>query len=71
MPRYLVTMPITGTVCKEVEAESEDAAIDNFFELWGDDPSDEDSTEWEFVEHVTTGNVFHGVQNDVCVDLLE
>lgn len=64
MPRYLVTMPVTGFVSKEVEADDEDAAIHVFWDS-GASPSEPDA--WQFTEHVVRGNASTALQNDVQV----
>lgn len=55
MPRYGVTLPITGSVYVEVEADSEEAAIDAALacEKWPE-PS------WEVHRYATRGNVYYG-----------
>jgi hypothetical protein len=69
-------MPITGYVDLEVEAEDEKSAIAGFWDkLETTDPRAEpgepdafDDIVWEFTEHVTRGNVFCGMENDVLVE---
>ena len=64
---YLVIMPITGTVVKEVVAESEEKAIEQMFS--GDlDISEKDINEWEMCPQIVEGNIFHGMQNEVDVE---
>jgi hypothetical protein len=70
MKTYSVTMPITGVIHVEVQAESEEIALEAF---WAeiDTMSGEDinnSLEWEYCPHVTTGNVTHAMQNDVEIE---
>lgn len=74
MAKYMVSMPITGHVTIEVEAEDGDSAVDAFWvrieEI--EDPFDTDSPDvldliLDFVEHVAGGNVTNAELNDVEV----
>ena len=65
MPKYLVTMPVTGFVSREVEADGESGAIRAFWDLDAD-PLGPDA--WQFTEHVVvSGGVSTALQNDVQV----
>lgn len=64
MPKYLVTMPVTGFVSREVEADGEADAIHAFWDLDAD-PRGPDA--WQFTEHVVSGGVSAALQNDVQV----
>lgn len=64
MPKYLVTMPVTGFVSREVEADGEAEAIHAFWDLDAD-PRGPDA--WQFTEHVVSGGVSTALQNDVQV----
>jgi len=66
MKKFTISMPIVGVATATVKADSESEAIEELFAVWDNSPDDV-HVEWEFVEHVTTGNVFHGMQNDVEV----
>lgn len=61
--RYGVILPIVGEAYTEVEAESEEAAIEAAFEV---DPTDESlaTVEWQTVRRITTGNVLHASTNE-------
>lgn len=58
MKTYYVEVPITGTINIEVQASSEQEAIEKALE--SDDLKTENITEWEAHEHVIQGNVFYG-----------
>lgn len=61
---YSVTIPITGYVAVSVKASNEKEAIEKAMEV---NVTDKDIQEWSTHRHVTTGNVFHGLQNSVDV----
>lgn len=61
MKRWGVTLPITGSIYIEVEAESEKAAIDAA--LVADPGPWSDDLQWETHRRVVEGNVFYGTQN--------
>lgn len=61
---YTITMPLTGIVSKEVEAESEEEALKIFHE----DLTIDDIQEWETCEHIVQGNVFYGIQNTMEIE---
>ena len=71
---YFVSMPITGHITLEVEAENEKGAIEAWSEKIEefDDPLSDDTIDsaWEYVEHVTEGNVTHAELNDVEVCII-
>lgn len=67
MPRYLVTMPVTGYVTMEVEATDPDAAIHAF---WDSDSQPSQPDAWQFTEHVVRGNLCTALQRDVQVQAL-
>jgi len=74
MPRYIVTIPITGYASVEVEAASAKTAEDAAWEALEDDATAEEvrqNVEWEFTPHVTTGNVCHARLNDIEVELVK
>lgn len=58
---YSVTLPITGYLVTEVEAESEDEAIKVALES---DLEADMIESWEACKAVVTGNVFHGQMNE-------
>jgi hypothetical protein len=53
MPKYLVIMPIAGHISTEVEADSEDEAI----ELAKQNAKLEDVETWDILPSVNQGNV--------------
>lgn len=59
---YIVTLPITGKLCVEVDAESEEAAIKAA--LIGDDLILDNIEEWEAAKQICEGNFFHGMLNE-------
>ena len=65
MKRFVVQIPITGYISIEVDADSEESAIET---AWGSysasGPDAFDEPEWEAVEQVCEGNVFHGMLNE-------
>lgn len=66
--RYGVTLPITGTVYVEVEADSEEAAIEAA--LNSDDLTGDAIESWEATDRIVKGNVFYGVQNEAHAELI-
>lgn len=68
MKKYGVSIPLTGYIYIEVEADSEQAAEEAAWEKFNVEGEKAGDIAWELVDHVTTGNVFHGELNDVCVD---
>lgn len=66
MKRFLVTLPITGYILVEVEADNERAAIDAA--LISDELRTDRIEEWEAHEHIVQGNVFYGRKNRVEVE---
>ncbi len=67
MPKYIVSIPITGVVHVEVDADDKQSAIDLAFENMGDS----EDIEWEGHEIVCDGNVFHGAHNELNIQKLE
>lgn len=65
MTDYVVRIPITGYVIVEVEAESEEEAIEKAFnsEILSDNIE-----EWELHQQVVTGNVYHGMLNSIEIE---
>lgn len=67
MSTYRVSMPLVGVVTLEVEAENEEIAIERFYEEFKDLDDENCYSEWDFCEKIVSGNVFHGMQNEVDV----
>lgn len=63
MKKYYVSIPITGKLLIEVDAESKDDAIKSAFEQADLKHLDE----WETHMEVCKGNVFYGVLSEVDV----
>lgn len=63
--KYSVSMPITGFVHKEIEAESKEEALDKFYQM---DTLGNDIEEWNYCEEIVTGNVFNGHLNRVDIE---
>lgn len=55
MATYSVLIPMAGHICVEVEADSEEAAIEAAFE--SDDLTLKNVTEWEVLKQFNRGNV--------------
>ena len=74
MATYLVFIPCTASLEVEVEAESREAAAlaalaaDFRITVEGDNAF---LHEFELHKKIVTGNVFHGVQNEIEVDLIQ
>lgn len=66
MKRWAVTLPISGRLVVEVEAETEEQALDAALEV---DAKDGD-LEWETHRRLVYGNVFAGMQREAEVELL-
>lgn len=65
MKEYTVLVPITGYVEVVVEAENEQEAIDMAMD--DEDINLDNVMEWDMVKHITEGNVFYGIKNDIEV----
>lgn len=65
MKEYTVLVPITGYIESVVEAESEQEAIDMVMD--DEDINLDYVVEWDLVQHITEGNVFYGIKNDIEV----
>lgn len=65
MKLYTVKVPIVAVCYIEVEAETEEEAIEKAFE--SDDLKLENVDEWEPLEHITQGNVIYTYHNDAEV----
>lgn len=63
---YWVEIPITGYVIVEVEAESEQEAIEKAFA--DPDITTDDIEEWNTHEHITQGNVCYALKHSVSAE---
>lgn len=68
MPKFGVTLPITGQIYLEVEAENDKAAIDAALSQGG---TFDDVLEWETLRVVCEGNVYHGMLNRAYAKKIE
>lgn len=66
MKKFVVSIPITGAVSFEVEAEDQGSAIEA---AWAavNEGGDQTDLMWEYVDVVMEGNCFHGMQNEIEV----
>lgn len=69
MNKYLVNIPFTGYVSVEVDADSEESAIN--LALSEGDLDFADVEEVEFHNKICQGNVFNGVLNEAYAELYE
>ncbi|EPZ47610.1 hypothetical protein [Alicyclobacillus acidoterrestris] len=67
MKTYIVEIPLTGYVSVEVEAESEQEAIDRAFE----EAQLEHIEEWDLHRQIVRGNVFSGLRNEIHVEEID
>ena len=65
--KYGVSLPFTGYVYVEVEAENEEEALDK---AW-DKATLNDIVEWAIAEHLCQGNVLDAILNNYEVEELE
>lgn len=65
---WSVSLPITGTLCVEVEAEDKKAAIEAA--LNGDHDISHLET-WSACRQIVTGNIFHGERNGAEAELVD
>jgi len=61
MKTFGVTLPFTGTLYVEVEATSEEEAIDVALQT---EVSSENFESWNVCRQIVEGNVFYGEQNE-------
>ncbi len=66
MKTYSVTLPVSGVIHTEVEAESEDDAIEKA--LADPDITIDDIAEWEPCRNIVEGNVFYGHTNEASAE---
>jgi len=64
MKRWGVSIPITGHLWFEVEADSEEQAIERAWERYGEGSHGDEEPYWEALERVTEGNVTHAELNE-------
>lgn len=67
MKSYQVIWPIAGSWCCVVEAENEEDAAEKAADLYHLEP-DAGELCWEFLKHITTGNVCHAPQGHLYVE---
>lgn len=64
---YLVSIPIAGAIHLTVEASSEEEAKDAAWEKLNEEGESAGDVEWEYMDHLTEGNVCHAPLNDIEV----
>lgn len=64
MSRFVVSIPITGYIDTEVQAASEEEALEKAWELFEEGWAKHFEEHWEAAEKVCEGNVFHGELNE-------
>lgn len=69
MKTYLVSIPITGRVSFEVQAEDDEAAERAAWDAIDD--GEEGDVEWEYTKQIVRGNCFSGMQNEVEVSVVD
>jgi hypothetical protein len=65
MKKYQVTIPISGVIYVDVEAESEEEALEKGLEM---ELKTQDIAEWETHSQIVQGNVFHGHTNTASAE---
>ena len=65
MRRWLVTVPVAGSITVEVDAETEEEAIRMAVECAFDDVTCEGFDEMEAYDRFCTGNVIHVPTNEI------
>ncbi len=68
MPKYGVTLPVNGSVYVEVDANSEDEAIEKALQS---DVTNDDIQEWSTYDELVHGNVFCGSDSHASAELIE
>jgi hypothetical protein len=58
--KWGVTLPVSGSIYVEVEAANAKEAIDKALR---EGEWDDQDLQWEVHQQITSGNVFHGMQN--------
>ncbi len=74
MKKWLVTMPIAGSVSFEVETENgadESDAIDAAWKKFHTDGVDDSTLEYDVLETIAEGNVCHAPVNEAYADEIE
>lgn len=66
--KWSVAIPVTGVIYEEVEADSEEEAID---EAMSGSYKTKDIEEWEIHRHVVRGNVFYGHTSHATAEEIE
>lgn len=65
MIKYGISMPISGFIYKELEAESKEEAKEKFYAL---EIKTQDISDWDMHEKIVNGNVFHGLLDAVIIE---
>lgn len=69
MPKYGVSLPVTGQIYVEVDADDEESAIDAALEKELTN-KEKRLMEWETIREVVRGNVFSGMLRQADAELL-
>lgn len=67
MKTYYVDLPVSGRVAVEVEADSEEEAIDKALNSYSIDNLEE----WSAERHLVQGNIFYGVLAEARAQLAD
>lgn len=65
MKKYAVSLPFTGYMHLEVEAENEEDALDRAYEV---EFNQDNIAALVYHKEICTGNVFHGVMNEYYIE---
>jgi hypothetical protein len=65
--KFMVAIPIAGSISIAVEAANENTAIEAAWAAYNDDGADAGEVEWEAHEAIATGNVCHARTNSIQV----
>lgn len=71
MPRWIVSIPIAGSIATNVEADDMDSAIDAAWDKFNSDGAEDFDIEWEALDKIADGNVLHATQNYVEVTMIK
>lgn len=77
MATYFVTIPFTGVIGIHVEADNKEEAkskawdADFRLDATPGEGAEVELGEWEMHEQIVQGNVFHGGQNEIEVELVD
>lgn len=64
MKRWIVSLPIAGSMSIEVEGENKEKAIECAWKHFNENGSESFDLEWEAFDKIAEGNVLHAPQNE-------